>query len=592
MKRILAIVFVFALLLSGCGGVGNAPSQEQGNDAAAPDTSVDVIEETNAVEELVIPAPDTTGAVDIVLSDDGITVDGESISNDEAQAVYAANDIVFYLEGQGIAYGEGSKADEHSQEEADAHTVVHITQPGSYIVSGTLSAGQIAIDLGSDADEDPDAVVNLVLNGVDIVCTVAPALIFYNVYECGSDDAETASAEVDTSAAGANVIIADGSVNNIVGSHVARIYKPDSVELSEDGTEVLESKKLHKYDAAFYSKRTMNIYGGEEGSGILNILADNEGLDTELHLTLNGGNINIESGNDGINTNEDGVSVTTINAGSLNILVNGSTGEGDGIDSNGWLVINGGRVCAQAYGRSMDSGIDSDMGIHINGGEVIASGNMLDAIEGGNANYVVFQFRTTQSGGNSYTLKSEGGFEKTVNIENAFTYLIIASYKLAAGEYTFWCGDTQLSGAQSGNMGFMGGMPQGGFNGGNWQGGGMPSGEWNGQMPEGMPNGEWNGQMPEGMPNGEWNGQMPEDMPNGEWNGQMPEGMPNGEWNGQMPEGMPNGEWNGQMPEGMPSGMGGQFPNMGGTAFGEVSNIFVINNGGNNYTNVGPVEAA
>ena len=57
----------------------------------------------------------------------------------------------------------------------------------------------------------------------------------------------------------------------------------------------------------------------DEDSGVLNINADNEGLDTELHLTINGGNINIVAHDDGINTNEDGVSVTTINGGTLHI---------------------------------------------------------------------------------------------------------------------------------------------------------------------------------------------------------------------------------------------------------------------------------
>lgn len=151
------------------------------------------------------------------------------------------------------------------------------------------------MDLGEDAEEDPDAVVTLILNGVDITCTVAPAVIFYNVYECGSTDTETAVKDVDTSAAGANVLIADGTVNNITGSYVARIYKPDSVELNEDGTEVVDSKKLHKYDGAFYSKMSMNVDGGEQGTGVLNIDAENEGLDSELHLTVNGGNINITS---------------------------------------------------------------------------------------------------------------------------------------------------------------------------------------------------------------------------------------------------------------------------------------------------------
>ena len=344
MKRIASLLLGLAMAaaaLSGCGA--------QGRETAAQEF------------------PD---AVSIVLSDDGIIVDGKAVSTDESAAVHTAHDIVCYESGRDFTYGEGTEADEHTAEEAEAHTVVHITQPGTYALSGTLSAGQIAVDLGEDAEDDPAAVVTLILNGVDITCTVAPAVIFYNVYECGSTDEDTASETVDTSAAGANVLIADGTINNVTGSYVARIYDPDSVVLSEDGMTVEDSEKLHKYDGAFYSKMSMNVDGGEAGTGVLNITADNEGLDTELHLTINGGTINITSGNDGINTNEDNVSVTTVNGGSVNIQVTGETGEGDGIDSNGWLVINGGAVTAAACSDSGDAGIDATMGITINGGTV------------------------------------------------------------------------------------------------------------------------------------------------------------------------------------------------------------------------------
>ena len=95
------------------------------------------------------------GATAILLSDDGITVDGQPVSADETAAVYTANDIVFYLADQGIAYGEGTEADEHAQAEADAHTVVHITQPGTYVLSGSLSAGQVAVDLGGTRRRTP-----------------------------------------------------------------------------------------------------------------------------------------------------------------------------------------------------------------------------------------------------------------------------------------------------------------------------------------------------------------------------------------------------------------------------------------------------
>ena len=494
----------------------------------------------------------------IVLSDNQITVDGNEITTDDTQAVYSAKDIVFYLAGQDFTYGEGEKQDEHEQSEADAHTVVHITKPGRYVLSGKLSLGQIAIDLGEDAKTDPNAVVTLILNNVDVTCTVAPAIIFYNVYEPYHEvTEETATKDIETKNAGANVIVADGTENNINGSYVAKIYK--SYELSEDGKEVVDSKKLHKYDGAFYSKMTMNIDGGNKGTGILNIKAENEGLDSELHLTINGGIINITAGNDGINTNEDNISVTTINGGTLNILCDGGTGEGDGIDSNGWLVINGGTVTAQACSTSGDAGIDSDKGIYINGGKVMATGNMLDHIAGGNQTYIVLGFASRQSG-NTYTLKNAKG--KTVGEyapTNAFTYLIVAGDEFTAGDYTFWQGDTQLAASKTQNM--QGGMPGG-------ERPNMPNGE-QGTPPE----------IPEGMerpekPDGDFpQGERP-NMPNGE----NPNGAPPEPPNGEMPE----------MPEGMaPPENGGGMMGENMMPSGETSTTFTITKGSNQFINVG-----
>ena len=415
----------------------------------------------NPIQEAQAPvAPRCEDAVPIVLSDQGITVDGAAVGTDAAAAVYTANDIVYYESGKGIAYGEGSEKDAHSPEEAAAHTVLHITKPGAYSLSGKLSLGQIAVDLGDGAKKDPNAVVTLVLNGVDITCTVAPAVIFYNVYECGKDDPERATKDVDTSAAGANVIIADGTVNTVRGSYVAKIYEPESVVWNDDQTEVKDAKKLHKYDGAFYSRRSLNLFGGKENTGVLNIEAENEGLDSEMHLTVNGGMINIASGNDGINTNEDGISVTTVNGGRLTVRVTGETGEGDGIDSNGWLVINGGTVIAAACGSSADAGIDSDMGIHINGGTVIATGHMLDRMEDGGQNYAVFQFSQKQTGSETVTMKEQGG-ETVLETKpvNAYSVLVFSSPELKAGIYTLWSNEKKLAGTSGGMVGGPGMRP-------------------------------------------------------------------------------------------------------------------------------------
>ena len=459
------------------------------------------------------------GASYIHLSDAEITIDGDSVTTNTEEAVYVANDIVYYEDGKDFTYGEGSKEDAHSKEEAEKHTVIHITKPGTYVLSGKLEAGQIAVDLGEDAKDNPDAVVTLVLNNVDITCTVAPGVIFYNVYECGNSDEEEATKDVDTTAAGANVVIADGTTNTVNGSYVARIYK--SVELNEEGTEVVDSKKLHKYDGAFYSKMSMNMNGGEVGDGVLNINAENEGLDSELHLTINGGQINIVSGNDGINTNEDNVSVTTVNGGMLSIRVDGSTGEGDGIDSNGWLVINGGMVMTAACSSSMDAGIDSDKGIHINGGSVVAVGNMLDHISDSEQNYVVFTFQDKVKADEKITLK-KGDEELFFTMKNDYTYLIVSHpFVSEEGAYTLWKGEEQLSVVETsgGGMmmsgGFPGEMPEG------FEAGEMPEGFEPGQEPEGFKPGE----MPEGFePGQEPDGFEPGQKPESFGGGQKPSG--------------------------------------------------------------------
>ncbi|MBR5805612.1 MAG: carbohydrate-binding domain-containing protein, partial [Oscillospiraceae bacterium] len=327
------------------------------------------------------PAQSSEGAegmyTGITLSDNGVLVGGTPASTDENNAVYVSDDIVFYLEGQGAEYGEGEKDEEHSQSEADKHTVINITKPGNYTITGKISNGQIAVNLGDNAKKDSDAVVNITLNNAEITCTVAPAIICYSAYECGSDDVKTATKDVNTENAGFNITLAEDSYNIIKGSHVAKIYKP--------GTE----DKLHKYDAAIESLVSMNI---NSENGFLTVISDNEGIETKMHMTVNGGTLDIKSADDALNAGEDGVSVITVNNGTVWADSNKGV-EGDGIDSNGWLVINGGTVYSFGNSDSMDSGLDSDMGIYINGGTVLATGNMYDEIsKDSTQNFAVFNF--------------------------------------------------------------------------------------------------------------------------------------------------------------------------------------------------------
>ncbi len=329
-------------------------------------------------------------SIKILLSDSEITVDGKVASINKDSAVYVGADIIYYEEGKDETYGEGDKEDAHSKEEADKHTVVTITKPGTYVVSGSISAGQIAVDLGEDAKEDAEAVVNLVLDNAEITCSVAPSIVVLNAYECGDDEEENATSKVDTKAAGFNLILAEDSKNIINGAYVAKIYKDGT---TKEDIEKDKAKKKYKFDAAIDSQVSFNIDAQENGK--LTVNAENEGISSALHMTINGGEIVIHSHDDAINTSEDNVSVLTINGGVIT-CDSGLGDEGDGMDSNGYIVMNDGYVIACANGRSQDSGIDSDKGIYINGGSLLATGNMYDEVSRDSEQlFAVFHFAQT-----------------------------------------------------------------------------------------------------------------------------------------------------------------------------------------------------
>jgi len=198
-------------------------------------------------------------ATQITLSNEQIFVGDSIASTSEADAVYVSN----------------SETD---------HTIINITEPGTYAFSGELSSGQIAVDLGEDAKTNPEAIVTLVLNNANITCETAPAIIFYNAYECVSSDASDAQT-VDTTNAGANIYVADKSTNYLNGGYV-----------------------LDTYEAAVFSTVSMNINGGKKDNGELfvNAFTDKgDAICSEGYLVINGGTVNAVacsiSGNAGLN---------------------------------------------------------------------------------------------------------------------------------------------------------------------------------------------------------------------------------------------------------------------------------------------------
>ena len=411
MKKILSVILFLTLLLSCLSGCGRQEKAPQSPDETAPTPvdygdayrlvlsgdsalldgeAVEVFDYTwhcdpstahdqvkNAPAEYYTgTAPQTEAPVYIdheLTYFPALPTEGFSLQNydGEMEWVYRYTDGVHddYIFATLPALGQSLPTDMmHTPEEAAQNQVLHIVKPGTYVLEGEWK-GQVWVDLGDEDDTfyDPEAKVTLILSGADITCTVAPALVFRSAYECDNDwESRTAwSAEVDTSDAGVKVILAEGTENSVTGENIYRMLK--TVYKDESDPDKVQ-KKLRKIDSAFYSYVTMDI----SGEGGLTVTSGFEGLDSELHLSISGGRITINSQDDGINVNEDNVSVFCMKGGDLTIHA-ALGAEGDGIDSNGFIALEGGTLRIDGI-TAPDSAMDSEDGIYYTAGTIILDG--------------------------------------------------------------------------------------------------------------------------------------------------------------------------------------------------------------------------
>lgn len=405
-----------------------------------------------------VPAMADEAETVIVLSDDAVTVNGAPIGEDADAAVYLAHHV------------ETHKDVPKDLKEL-SNRVVTICEAGVYRISGTASDLQIAIRAAED-DE-----VRIILDGVDITCRTAPAIVCHSAY-----DSRTANEY------GFTIELAADSVNSVTGSHTTRI-KDDDV----------------KFDGAIESLVSL----GFEGSGSLNVEADNEGVEVKFgHLTFNGGVFHINACDDPLNVSEDNVGTLTFNDGYLFSSVKPEKdGEGDGMDSNGYIVFNGGAAINLAHPTSQDSGIDSDMGSFINGGLIVGAGNMYDPID--SASEQLFMMLEFSEATDDLVVVTDANDQPVFAYDFPYAYMYIAfsSPELTEGVYHVYLGG-EITGEQQDGLytridSYIPGTQMQHGGGTASRGGMTPPDAMGGapDRPDDMQPGGMNGSMPSSLPN-------------------------------------------------------------------------------------------
>ena len=412
--------------------------------------------------------------------------------------------------------------------------ILNINTSGDVELSGEFT-GMVAVN-----SNELDNNLNIILNGVkiDTDSKKAPAMYVYNKDITYSDYKVT-------------IKTTTGSKNYLEGGKLKKVSLLGSDELSNytnkysgeasswyneysnyygvytssqiknilfapvtaDNEDLSDGDPYYFYKASGAISSDIDLYF--EGDGYLEVASKNkEGIETKGNLEFVGGTGDyvVYAEDDCLNTttnsslNKDAHNSLIINVKSLKAIVSLDADEGDAIDSNGTLTINGGTITALSH-PGQDAGLDSESGTTINGGTILATGDMYDQITNTSSqNFMVLSFNGKVEENTLIVLLDENDnivFEYTT--DRSYTNLVHSSSNLKEGTYylykdgqidaNVYTKGTLLGYSQTGIQGGMGGDPQG-MNGGIPQqpGGDMPQ-QPGGEMPfnQGGPNNNFGG---------------------------------------------------------------------------------------------------
>ena len=283
-----------------------------------------------------------------------------------------------------------------------------ISQPGTYVLTGSLKSGQIIVDAGK-AD-----LVHLILAQVDISCADGPAIL---VKMCDKTVVTLEKGTDNIVSGGEKAMTNDSDTNDALDAAIyslkdLTVNGTGSLEVSSDkGNGIKTKDDLVITDGIITVKAANDALRGRDSVAIQNgtftLTAGDDAIQSNNDEDLSKGWISIDGGTYAINATQDGLKAETllqVNKGNLDI----QSGE-DALHSNTNMLVADGKINIDAG----DDGLHADSLLNVTGGTIEISNSyeglesLVLNISGGTINLKAEDDGLNGAGGNDGSSQSQ-----------------------------------------------------------------------------------------------------------------------------------------------------------------------------------------